>query len=293
MEAIYHSITMDTIDSNSLWITATPSPTTLSFPFYIMEAGHFLAHHDYALKREHHNSFLLLYTLNGKGTLHSSNTTLELTSGSCVIIDCHTPHEYYTADELWDFMWIHFEGNGVRSLVDILYPTNMHTINIKNPLDFEQQLNTLLKLTTQNDIVSCLETSAKMHMLFHILLQSSLEHETDLQKGKQDHNITAAIKFIQTNYSHSITIEDIIQDIPISKYHFIRCFRRIMGVTPYNYLTNYRINKAKILLRTTENSIAAIAEACGFLDTSNFIVQFKKLTGVRPTQYRRDFTKLD
>lgn len=55
-----------------------------------------------------------------------------------------------------------------------------------------------------------------------------------------------------------------------------------------NYM-NYRINRSKILLRSTNKSIAEIAEACGFSDTSNFISQFKKHTGIRPTHYRKDF----
>ena len=80
-----------------------------------------------------------------------------------------------------------------------------------------------------------------------------------------------------------------IADIPLSKYHFIRVFKRIMGTTPYNYLTNYRINNAKILLKTTDLSVYEIAERCGFSDTSNFIVQFKKHTGQKPLEYRRYF----
>ena len=117
-----------------------------------------------------------------------------------------------------------------------------------------------------------------------------LETERDHQKETYSEDIAAAVTFIQEHYAQPITIDDIIQDIPISKYHFIRLFRRIMGVTPYSYLTNYRINRSKILLRSTEKTIADIAEACGFLDTSNFISQFKKHTGVRPTHYRRDFS---
>ena len=46
-----------TIAKYSSWITATPSATTLSFPFYIMEAGHFFASKEYEVTREQHNSF--------------------------------------------------------------------------------------------------------------------------------------------------------------------------------------------------------------------------------------------
>ena len=81
-----------------------------------------------------------------------------------------------------------------------------------------------------------------------------------------------------------------IQDIHISKYHFIRIFKRIIGITPYNYLTNYRINISKTLLISTDKTISEISEECGFSDTSNFISQFKKHTGQRPFEYRKDFS---
>lgn len=289
MEATYLTNFTEDIDNRSLWITATPSTTTLSLPFYIMEAGHFLARRDYAVKREQHNSFLLLYTFKGNGTLCSMDTQVDLSPESCAIIDCHTPHEYYAKSEQWEFFWIHFDGSGVRALLEILYPAGLQAITIKNAPSLELLLNKLLKLTEHNDIISCSDASSHMHSLFHLLLQSALESEHNHKKENPDKDIVAAVEFIQANYPYPITIDDMIQEIPISKYHFIRCFRRIMGVTPYSYLTNYRINMSKILLRSSDKSIADIAEACGFLDTSNFITQFKKHTGVRPTHYRRDF----
>lgn len=280
----------ENIEENSLWITATPSAATLSLPFYIMEAGHFFARADYELKRETHNSFLLLYTIQGEGKLFSGDISLQLPPGSCAIINCHAPHEYYSASEGWDFLWIHFNGSGVLPLFQILYPAVTQAIQLLHPASFEALLSKVVNLTLNNDIISCTEASAHMHTIFHTLLQSMLATEQDHQKDAYSKDIATAVNYIQENYNQPITIDDIIQDIPISKYHFIRLFRRIMGVTPYSYLTNYRINRSKILLRSTEKTIADIAEACGFLDTSNFISQFKKHTGVRPTHYRRDFS---
>ena len=290
MNTVRHTKYEENIEDNSLWITATPTATTLTLPFYIMEAGHFLARQDYMVKREYHNSFLMLYTINGEGTLSSAGTTMSLSPGCCAVIDCHNPHEYYSTTKNWEFLWIHYNGSGAVPMLDILYPGDMQPILPADTSHFEEQLVTLIELTKRNDISSCMETSSVMHSLFQILLFSLLETERNHQKETYSADINAAVTFIRENYFRPITIDDIIRDIPISKYHFIRLFRRIMGVTPYSYLTNYRINRSKILLRSTRKSIAEIAEACGFSDTSNFISQFKKHTGVRPTHYRRDFS---
>ena len=48
------------ITDNSLWCTATPTPLTLTLPFYITEAGHFRAEADYKVERDEHDSYLLL-----------------------------------------------------------------------------------------------------------------------------------------------------------------------------------------------------------------------------------------
>lgn len=279
----------ESIDNNSLWITATPSAAAQTLPFYIMEAGHFLAKQDYTVKRECHDSFLLLYTIEGEGTFISGDTNMLLCPGRCAVVDCHHPHEYYSNTEAWEFLWMHFSGSGAPAMLKILYPDTTQPIALPESAVFASELTSLFHLTRRNDISSCVEASARMHTLFQNLLQAQLKTEREHQKDAHSQDIAAALSYIQEHFSQSITIDDMIRDIPISKYHFIRLFRREMGVTPYSYLTNYRINRSKILLRSTQKTIADIAEACGFLDTSNFITQFKKHTGVRPTHYRKDF----
>lgn len=280
----------ENIDDNSLWITATPSSAAQTLPFYIMEAGHFMARQDYTVKRECHNSFLLLYTIKGEGTFVSGDTTILLSPGKCTAVDCHHPHSYYSNTQTWEFIWMHFGGSGAPAMLRILYPDTAQPITLPESAAFASQLTSLMLLTRQNDISSCVEASARMHTLLQHLLQAQLQTERAHQKDARSRDIASAVAFIQEHFPQPITIDDMIRDIPISKYHFIRLFRREMGVTPYSYLTNYRINHAKILLRSTQKTIADIAEACGFLDTSNFITQFKKNTGVRPTHYRKDFS---
>lgn len=175
-------------------------------------------------------------------------------------------------------------------MFDVLYPNAVNIISVKDFLSFEQQLSGLICNVTKNDVLSSISTSSQIHDVLNTLVIYTIENEQKSQKRQHSDDINVVIDFIQNNYSDSISIDDMIQNIHISKYHFIRLFRRIMGTTPYNYLTNYRINKSKLLLRTTNKSIAEISEECGFLDTSNFISQFKKNTNQKPTDYRRDFT---
>lgn len=279
------------IADSSIWITATPTPLAKTLPFFISEAGHFIADYDYKVQRNRHDSFLLLYTISGQGSVQTNENTISLPGGYAVIIDCHTPHEYHSVSDKWEFLWIHFNGNGAVSLFPILYQNNsIRAIRIKNTADFEKNLNCLINEAKQNNIAAYLRLSSDMHTLFYAIYLAVQEKEKTASARNDADDIHAAVSYIEKNYFRQITIDDMIQDLPVSKYHFIRRFGRSMGISPYSYLTNYRINVSKTLLRTTNKSVSEIAEACGFLDTSNFITHFKKHTGQKPLQYRRDFS---
>jgi AraC-like DNA-binding protein len=72
----------------------------------------------------------------------------------------------------------------------------------------------------------------------------------------------------------------------LSRYHFLRAFRREVGVTPHAYLTHRRIAAAKLFLAGAE-PLSEVALACGFYDQSHFSRAFKGCTGLTPGQYRR------
>ena len=279
------------IRDESVWLTATPTPTTLALPFYITEAGHFYAESDYEVKREQHDSYLFIYTQKGCGTVQSDNSSVELPIGSAALIDCHKSHRYAPCGCAWEFLWIHINGNSVKAFFDILYPNEIFAVNINEPERFSEKTEELMYKIRENDMLSAIHLSAGLHDLFNTLIDDSLKNAREKSRGRCSEYAERAVELIRQRYSEIITIDDIIADVPMSKHHFIRVFKRIMGTTPYNYLTNYRINSAKIFLRTTDMSVSEIADKCGFSDTSNFITQFKKHTEQKPLEYRRYFAE--
>lgn len=279
------------ISADSVWITATPTLTTLTLPFYVTETGHFYAAPDYGVERTAHDSFLFLYTLKGCGSIQSGDAAVRLPVNHAVVIDCHEFHRYRPEESCeWEFIWLHIKGNAVTSFFELLYPNGIYSVEVHEPESLTAQAGEIIAGTEKNDIVSVTELSSRIHEIFNILIKSSMRNEEERGRGRYYEFVRAAAERIRQQYSRSLTIDDIMENIPMSKYHFIRTFKRIMGTTPYNYLMNYRINNAKILLRTTDMPVADISEGCGFLDTSNFITQFKKHTQQKPLQYRHYFS---
>ena len=98
--------------------------------------------------------------------------------------------------------------------------------------------------------------------------------------------IAKAISLMEANYPETMTIESLAHMLGLDRTYFSSIFKEKTGVSPYQYLTQLRIQKARTLLTKTGISIAEIAEAVG-MDARNFARAFKKETGKTPLAYRR------
>ena len=84
-----------------------------------------------------------------------------------------------------------------------------------------------------------------------------------------------------------VNIEDVAHRSGYSPRTLARAFREVTGTTPHNYLVQLRISHAKRAMRATSDSITEIAFASGFHDSNYFSSCFSKMTGLSPSEYRR------
>ncbi|MBR5308477.1 MAG: helix-turn-helix transcriptional regulator [Clostridia bacterium] len=93
-------------------------------------------------------------------------------------------------------------------------------------------------------------------------------------------------KIIDSCPEAEMTVAEIAEAIGISVWYMSHIFRREMGMTVVEYRTEKRMNKAKILLSSTDKSITEIAYACGFSGQGYFSERFAAVFGISPTKYR-------
>lgn len=98
--------------------------------------------------------------------------------------------------------------------------------------------------------------------------------------------VTAAIQEIRTNYHQFITLNSTAEKLNVSPQHLSRVFSKETSKTFVNYLTDYRMEKAKYMLEHTSEKIQSIAARTGYPDAGYFCTIFKRHTGVTPNQYR-------
>ncbi|MCT4634204.1 MAG: AraC family transcriptional regulator [Firmicutes bacterium] len=94
--------------------------------------------------------------------------------------------------------------------------------------------------------------------------------------------------YISNNLSEAITIEDLADELNISKFHFLNEFKKYTGITPYQHLLIKRIDAAKKLLLDQSKKITTIAHELGFSDSSHFSRSFKKATGLSPKDFKKN-----
>lgn len=97
--------------------------------------------------------------------------------------------------------------------------------------------------------------------------------------------IAAAKIYIDENYDESIDLEEISRKAFFSRFHFHRLFTKIYRLTPHQYLTQKRLDKAKDLLAQNK-PIMEVCNEVGFGSIGSFSVLFKKEIGFAPTYYR-------
>ena len=98
--------------------------------------------------------------------------------------------------------------------------------------------------------------------------------------------IKQMIDFVRAHRAEAITTEQIAASAAISVSECLRCFRRMMDLTPKEYLRQHRIRHAVQLLENTDKSITRIGEECGFEDMSYFARVFRAEKGCTPSEYR-------
>jgi AraC family transcriptional regulator len=134
-------------------------------------------------------------------------------------------------------------------------------------------------------VLKSLSTQIVVHLLRNIDSNMPLLVSSKYSTAKK--NIDKAIEYIRDQYSEEVSLEEVAKIAHLTPYHFIKVFKAYTGKTPYEYLLQVKIHRAKELLSSRNLTITEICFMCGFNSLSNFTTYFKKKVGVSPSEYRK------
>ena len=274
---------------NSQRILYTPSDFARVHLLHLQEIGALTAQEPHRSQRSGLSSYLFFLVDKGSGTLWYEDTPYTLTVGDCVFLDCHNPYYHESSADLWSLRWVHFDGPSMRGIYEKYRERGgLARIHPENLSDFSSLWTRLYEIAGSTDYIRDMRLSEALFSLLTLLMEKSW-HPALRRASSKRQNLLQVKEYLDTHYAESIVLDDLASRFYISKFYLSRIFKEQFGVSIGDYLLQVRITHAKQLLRFSRDSLDAIAAACGFGTLYYFSRMFKKVEGISPSTYRKEW----
>lgn len=211
--------------------------------------------------------WLIHYVVSGKGFFEIQGKRHALNKGEMFVIPPYVETYYEAHDEdPWEYIWVGFvcDGELPITLTDTIWCPAAGAVfeDMKKCHDKEGGKTAFL--------------CAKIWELFSLLMDKKRE-ETDY--------VEKALNYIHTEYINGITVQDVADLLNLNRTYFSVLFKKSKGVSPAEYILQYRMERAVDLLINNHKSISVTAHSVGYVDVYTFSKVFKKRFGVSPRAY--------
>jgi AraC family transcriptional regulator of arabinose operon len=244
---------------------------------------------------EKRDCYHLHVILSGAGTLQVQGKVWHLHFGQMFLLK-HDEVVQYTADEEnpWEYCWISYNGKKAKWISEeIGFTEGVYCLDSAvSAQEFFAMVGRLHEHMEMNYINELRRTG----ILFEFLALAM--ESTGIRKKKQEYHaecssevyVRRALEFIHSNYS-VVRVGDIVKYLGFSRSYFSSFFHKYTGVSPQEYIIQYRLQQSCHFLETTDMTIKDIALKIGYDSGLNFSRAFKKVYGVSPKMYRQNLQK--
>lgn len=253
-----------------------PTPAEKAAGLYPSSAGHFHAS-DHEVRDRTREDFLLIACVGGKGVYRAGEGGRhDIGPGDMLAALPGIPHTYISDPiDGWEIWYIHFEGDLAARFIELAgFSAERPVISPGVQSDALRHLQGICDTLRRAQFGSGIGTAA---LLFQLLLSIAQSARAQQVEGS---GLLAALE------GDPDSVDAMAAKVGMSKYHFIREFRRVTGVTPWRYVINRRITRAKALLSNTGLSVKQVSYEVGFEDPNYFSRLFARETGVAATDFR-------
>ena len=246
----------------------------------------------------------IYYVTEGEAQLHLNGKTVRLRPRHLYIIPAYTTHSYECTG-LFTHYYLHvYEGfKSEMSLVELYdFPTEVEAgedeerlfqhmceqqpearLPESNPQAYDNatQFSDYVQRYNDMGLWEKMELRGAILILFSRFMREAVPHV-----WTQDERMKKVLAYIHRHLDQNIALEDLAGIACITKPYLIRLFKREFGTSPVQYINKKKVEKAQLLLFTTDKPVKEVAYALGYSDHSYFIRLFHKLTGMTPLEYK-------
>jgi AraC family transcriptional regulator len=236
---------------------------------------------------ERHGAFSISYVKRGSFGYHWRGEAFELVAGSLIVgfpdDEFRCTHEHHdTGDECLSFQFAPDLVEAVGGLAG-----NVWRVGCTPPIAELAVLGELgqASIESQNDFGLDEVGLALASRLVEVVSGKKLRPQ---KASARDHRraVEAAL-WIDTHAHETVDLGTVAGKVDLSPFHFLRVFKKVVGVSPHQYLVRARLRRAARLLAADTRPITDLALDVGFADLSNFVRTFHRAAGVSPRDFRR------
>ena len=231
----------------------------------------------------YHENIEFLYFIEGNGSVECNLTHTSVKKGDVCIVNSNRIHCISTDTALKYYCLI--VDNSFLAGYDI-NPSDMCFSEKITDSVLNGIFNKAVLEIWGNQIYKSVAVKTRILDIFVYVLRNYAE--LSVPHDKVSDNILEAIKFITVNLNSKMNIDTIASKAGLSKYYFLRQFKKMTDYTVIEYINLLRCNQAKKMLSDDKVSVKEIGEACGFENFSYFSKTFKKNVGCSPSEYKNE-----
>ena len=267
----------------------TPSSFAKENLFYLQETGRLTAEKVHTSRRDYLDSCLFLLVESGSGTVTCEQTDYELHAGDAIFLDCRTPYSHQSSSDLWTLRWVHFSGSAMNAIYrKFRERSGSPFLHVKEPAAYDARFAHLLEVSRSDSYVRDMELHETLSALLTMIMKDCWKEPDSAESGTLS-RLVPIRDYLQEHCTEPITLDALSSRFYINKYYLTRIFRMHYGTTILDYLLELRINRAKQLLRFTDETLQTISAECGFSDQAYFSRRFKNAEGISPSAFRRQW----
>lgn len=235
--------------------------------------------------------YMLLFTAQGsisynEDTFNKKRIVSTPEKNNIVFFSPFEPHYFTDASPNLKRYWIHFSAPDIDSVLTKFNIKDNRFFTVSDTLHMEDLITAIMHEHLNKKPHYKLKMTA---LLYEIIIEIFRSDQYNIPE--KSHSIMPALNYIQKEFRNSINIDELAKMCFLSKYYFVKSFKRYTGTTPYAYLTNVRMTCAKDLLRCTDAKINEISNMVGYDDPLHFSRTFKKINSISPSEYRKKCLK--
>ncbi|MBL4765374.1 MAG: AraC family transcriptional regulator [Colwellia sp.] len=249
---------------------------------------------DFSYSKHAHEKYSLGVTLQGRQDFFCKNAFYKSASGNVLLFDPEDVHDGHSGGEQqlkYKMLYVH--PDEFRPLFSALGYQKNSALRLNQPMvDNPILRHQILRLSAiiQQATYSKIEFESALFQIAQSLVAISGNLDLGNKNSKRvDKLLLRARDYILASLQHNVSIDDIANVANMSKFHFIRQFRQQFGITPHQYVLSCRVNFARRILESGKSLNQAAFEA-GFADDSHLNRHFKRIYGLTPKRFQRQFS---